>query len=284
MLTYFPQINSNFIMTQLPYSFAPAYETVAVDMESGMRWSFSRRGNLGLIGFLSGPSVRFGLNFPSITDDEVGALLSFFRTCKGRYHSFRLLDPGGNLLQYSEDFSKAYWDKSAGVSIAGPAADPFGGNLATRLIGSSYSSQLTAIVGPSDGGLNGFVVNCSAWLMAEHEGQSVAIGFVDHSFSRIDSAVFALSSSNWRRVSFTTTLWDDDYFRVILGGPGAWVGSMVFVYGMQVTPMKGEGAYVRSPAGYGYHPNCRFDTDGFVRQALGPNQNSLVLPCVEFSP
>jgi hypothetical protein len=281
-MTYYPQLNSNFIMTQSPYSVGLEYGTIVEDMETGMRWSFSRRGNVGLGGYSAGPLGKFFMSYASITDAEIAQLLTFFRAVRGKYHPFRLLDPGGNLLQYSEDFSQTYWDKSSGVSIVGSTTDPFGGSLATRLQATSSNSYLAAIVGPADGGLNGFVVNVSFWARSLVPSQDLFLGFVDSGFARVDGKTVHTSTS-WRRYSYTTTLWNDNYFRAMIGGYATWNFSTLDVFGVQVSPMKGEGAYVKTPGNYGYHAKVRLDTDAFSQQAIGPNQNALVLPCVEYS-
>lgn len=281
-MLYFPQLNSNFIITQSPYMSGLEYSTVVVDMETGMRWSFSRRGNTSLVGYPIEPLGKFNINYSNITDSEVSSLLTFMRSTKGRYHAFRLLDPGGNLIQYSEDFTPSYWDKTNGVSILGATVDPFGGNLATRLQSTSSNSLLMGIVGPSDGGISGYVVTVSVWLKAETAGQTMSLGFVDSGFSQINAITLSVPTS-WKRYSYTTTLWNNNYFRVLLGGFGTWNSTVIDVYGFQVSPMKGEGVYVRTPGNYGYHQYVRFDTDILSRQAIGPNQNAVTIPCVEFN-
>ena len=43
------------------------------------------------------------------------------------------------------------------------------------------------------------------------------------------------------------------------------------------------GAHAKTPDNWGYHAKCRFDTDNFDPQYLGPNQCSLVLPIQEIN-
>lgn len=283
-MPYFPQINSNMIITQLPYTTGQSYETVIQDLETGARYSYPRI-DVGLDNFPTDTMSNFQVNYTSITDAEVATLLTFFRARKGRYGSFRFLDPGGNLVQYSEDFSQAYWDKSNGpVTVGSHVTDPFGGNLATALTGTGSNAYVTSVVGPSDGGLNGVRVTASAWIKTPDTGAQLLIGFIDSGFAQLSSTNYSLPVGQWKRISHSATLWDDNYFRVILGGNAAWAGGRIMnVFGVQVTPMKGEGSYVKTPGNYGYHENCRFDTDTFDRKVVGPNQNSLLLPIAEFN-
>lgn len=280
MSTYFPQINGNMIITQLPYATSQSFESVAQDVETGMRYSFPRRG-AGLEGYPDGPLGKFGVNFPNVTDAEVDTLLAFFRDRRGKFGGFRFLDPNGNLIKHSEDFSQAYWDKGNGpVSVDSGDTDPFGGDLATVLTGGT-NAFLMGVVGPSDGGLNGIRATASAWVKSSSSGKQISIGFVDSGFSQISNTIFNLPGNTWVRVFHSATLWNDNYFRIIIGGFATWSGNDLSVFGVQVVPMKGEGIYAKTPGNYGYHENCRFDTDTFERKVLGPNQNSVSLPVVE---
>lgn len=287
MPTYFPQINStSWITTQLPYKSGLAYETVVQAIEAaGMRYTFSRRSNTNLPDDYSpNPLGKFMVTFPMITDAEVATLKTFFESMFGRYGTFRLLDPGGNLIQYSEDFTSPTWDLTNGpIGIPGRATDPFGGNLATQLSAAAANSFAMSVVGPADGGINGFRVTVSAYVYAQSANQQLFIGFVDSGFATLDGTTWKLPHNQWVRISHSSTLWNNNYFRAIIGGFTTWDGTIINVYGVQVSAMKGEGVYVRSPDNYGYHPNCRFDIDSFQRQSSGPNQNSVQLPIVEFN-
>lgn len=284
MPTYFPQINSNMILTQLPYSSSQSYDTVYTDLETGMRYAFPRRG-VGLDNFPTGPLGKFYVNFANISDDEVAVLRTFHRSMKGRYGTFRILDPDGNMVQYSEDFSQAYWDKSNGpVTLGSATTDPFGGNLARALVGGGANAYITGVAGAADGGMNGVRVCASAWVKSPDIGARLLIGFIDSGFTTLSSTDFALPQNKWVRIFHSATLWDDNYFRVILGGLSEWAGSRTMnVFGVQVVPMKGEGQYIKTPGNYGYHANCRFDTDLFEVKTLGPNQNQVSLPVMEFN-
>jgi hypothetical protein len=216
-----------------------------------------------------------------ITDAEVASLYSFLQGMRGKWGSFGFLDPGGNLLQYSEDFTQAYWTKTV-VSVGSAVTDPFGGNLATALTSSSSNGYITAVIGPSGGGLLNYVLNASAWVRATGGGQTICIGFLDSTGSGYSVKTYQLPNGSWVRISWNVQMWSSNYFRFILGGENTWgSGATIDVFGCQVAPTKGEGAYVRTsgPMGpsYGWHPNCRFDVDMIMRTSLGPNQNQLEL-------
>ncbi len=280
---YFPQINSNLILTQLPYTAGLAFESVAQDMETGMRYTFPRRG-IGLDGYPASPLGRFGITFSCITDAEVDALQVFFRSMRGKWGTFRLLDPGGNLVRFSEDFSQTYWDKSTGpVTVGANVQDPFGGNLATQLSAGGGDTILKGQITPDDGGMMGVRVCISMWVNVRDAGTNLFVGFMDEGGTKRGTTFTNLPFERWIRIFHSETLWDQGKFRAIMGGNTTWASTrQIYTFGFQVSPTKGEGAYVRTPENYGYHENCRFDTDAFERRCVGPNENSVSLPIVEF--
>ncbi len=269
-MPYFPQVNGNLILTQTPYQWIESFDTIFDEQETGMKYSYPRRG-VGLDNFPTDELGRFAVNFSSITDAEVAVLKAFFVSMRGRWGTFRLLDPGGNLLQYSEDFTQAYWAKT--LTVGSTQSDPFGNSRAYSV----SSGTLRGLVGAADGLMSGIRVCASLYANARSVGLQGTIGFVDRTTSTNYSTVFDLPNGGWKRIYHSFTLPTNNAFDVYLSFSGT-----CWVFGAQVSPMKGEGAYVKAPGNYGYHENCRFDTDVFERQVSGPDQNALQLPIVEF--
>jgi hypothetical protein len=93
--------------------------------------------------------------------------------------------------------------------------------------------------------------------------------------------IFPVPYGTWVRLSYTAfVVPDNNTVSSVLQSVG---GGVVQVYGFQVSPTKGESTYTRSPDNWGYHPDCRFDTDALQVKVQGPNQNSVLLPCFEFN-
>lgn len=268
-MVYFPQINANLILTQVPYGTSLEFENIDVPVETGMVWSYPLRG-AGLSGYPSGSLGKFNVNFSNISDAEVNLLYTFFQSVRGKWGSFRFLDPSGNLLSYSQDFTNAAWVKTLTVTTGQP--DPSGHTLGCSLT----AGHMQSIAGPSDGGLSGFVMCASIWLKAVSGSVAATIGFIDETTSTAYTQQFTVASGAWTRISKNLVLPTNNQFVFYLNLSGSAYG-----FGAQVSPMKGEGAYACTPGAYGYHANCRFDTDVFNIQAVGPNQNQLQLPVVE---
>ena len=270
MPIYFPPINStNYILVQSPYGTSLEFETISAPVETGMFWSFPLRGS-GLSGYPSGPQSRFNLNYSNISDAEINTLYTFFQSVRGKWLPFRFLDPNGNLLQQSQLFSNSAWTKTLTATPGAP--DPTG-----NLLGFTLSSgHMQAVIGPSDGGMSGFVMRASIYLKALAGGVTASIGFVDQTTSTQYLKTFSLPANSWLRISNNLLLPTNNQFVAYTS-----VSANCYAFGAQVVPMKGEGAYQCVPGNFGYHANCRFDTDVFNVQAIGPNQNQLQLPIQE---
>ena len=282
-MAYYPQIYSNAMITQLPYETQSIFDTVTQDMETGMRWSFSRTAN-NLDGYPAAPLTQFGVNYSNITDNEVATIKAFFDSQRGMWGQFGFVDPGGNLLQYSEDFTQNYWNKSNGpVSIGSSSVtDPFGGALAMSLIGNGPNAYLTGVIGPPEGGFMDWVLNASVWVKSPDVGGELRVGFIDSTFSEYRAKNWSLPQNRWIRISHTAKIWTPGEIRIVIGGFAAWTSARTInMFGAQVTPMKGEGAYVKSPGRYGFRSHCRFGTDVLSVKMLGPNSNALNLPIQE---
>lgn len=268
-MVYFPQINANLIITQAPYGTSLEFENVDVPVETGMVWSYPLRG-AGLSGYSSGPLGRFNVNFSNISDAEVSVLYAFFQSMRGKWGSFRFLDPNGNLLQYSQDFTNAAWTKTLTVATGQP--DPFGHALGCSLT----AGHMQAVAGPSDGGLSGFVMCASIYLKALAGGVTASIGFVDQTTSTQYLKTFSLPANSWLRISNNLVLPTSNQFVFYLSVSGS-----CLAFGAQVSPTKAECTYTCTPGGFGYYQNCRFDSDIFEVRVIGPNQNALNLPIQE---
>jgi hypothetical protein len=271
-VTYFPQIG-NALTTQLPYRTGMEFSTAKSDMPTGERFSYYRR---------AAPLSRFDLNFESITDAELASLEAFFAGREGRLQEFIYLDPAGNLIGYSEDYTNAAWEKYA-VTVGSAQADPFGGNLATAATASGSNGMLAASVLP-DGDASGFVLCGSVWVKPQSPGQTLMIGFIDAGFSVLDFTVYNLPVvGEWRRIFHTITLGSNAVIRMLIGGLGTWNATALHLFGAQCVPMRGPGAYAKTPGNGGLHRKCRFDTDDFTVRYAGPNDNAVKLPIKEYS-
>ncbi len=279
-VTYYPQIGSGLI-TQRPYRTSQSFNSLLSDTPAGRPYGFVKQGS-GLTYFPLGPLSRFEVNHQAITDAEVQSLQNFFVSMQGRLGSFIYLDPSGNLIPVSEDFTDASWSPT-GVTVGSAVTDPFGGTRATTLTATTGNSNLAPTVIPGGFLPAGYLLCASVYAKAHSAGQSLSIGFIDSGFSVLHSTTWALPQNRWTRIYDSIALATSSYIRVLIGGFGTWNSTAIDMFGPHCTPLGGPGDYVQSPVNLGLHANCRLDTDKLVIASRGPNENAVQIPVIEFN-
>lgn len=278
-MSYFPQFLSGSKIAQVPFNVVTGFNNDVVDMGSGRRHSRANYG-AGLDRFPDHALKKWALNYNNVTDAELTTLLAFWSSVQGPLGSFTLLDPDGNMVQYSELFSNAAWEKNDVVVDATGVDDPFGGSLATTMESVGTNGNMVAYVVP-DGSASGFVITGSVWVRAQSGGQQLAIGFVDSGFSVLASKTVSIPTS-WRRISITTTLATSSNIRLLIGGFGTWNSTQIDMFGAQCVPAPGPGGYVKSPTGYGIK-KCRFSDDALKWRRGAKDENSFSLNIQEIA-
>ncbi|TAL08400.1 MAG: hypothetical protein EPO02_13025 [Nitrospirae bacterium] len=267
---YFPQLAADGFIVERGSTFGDAYETAKTDSSVAQRTAWAWRG-AGLDRLPTDPLGKWTFAYTSLTDAERDVLVEFFRARRGRYESFALMDPYGNLVPRSEDFTHSSWEKN-GTTPGASVTDPFGGNLATSVASSGSNANLVATVIP-DGDAAGFVICGSVWVKAP-AAQTLSVGFVDSGFSVLDNRIWDLPADTWRRIWCTTTLATNSYIRLLIGGFSTWSGQTLQLFGAQCVPLPGPAAYVRTPGRAGLRRKVRFDQDAIEIRTLGPNQHA----------
>ncbi len=271
--SYFPQINSAGIMTSLPYVLQYDYKTILNEMATGKQYSYKWR---------STPLGKFAIQLNPITDTELTVVQNYFYGMEGRKGEFTFMDPGGNLVNYSDNYSHASWS-NASLTVGSAQTDPYGGSLATRLTSGGSNALLYTTVIPS-GNASGFVVCASIWARAASSGQQLSIGFIDSGFSVIGNTIWDLPQNQWRRISHSMTLATNSYIRVLIGGFATWgSGRVIDLFGAQCSPTPAPGPRLLTPGFDGLRIKCRFDTDDFTVNKLQVNNNSVTLPVAEYA-
>jgi hypothetical protein len=274
---YFPQLAADGHMVERGSTLSDAFETSKTDGAIAQRTAWAWRG-AGLDNFPVDPLGKWALPYSSLTDAERTVLEDFFRARRGRFESFTLLDPFGNLVRRSEDFAHGSWEKNSATPGAA-VEDPRGGNRAVSVASSGVNANLVSTIIP-DGDASGFVICGSVWAKAP-TALSLSIGFVDSGFSVLANQIWDLPANTWRRIWCTTTLATNAYIRLLIGGFGTWAGQTLQLFGAQAVPLAGPAAYVRTPGRAGLRRKVRFDQDALELRTLGPNQHSTTITLVE---
>ena len=89
----------------------------------------------------AGGSLEWQLRYESLSDAELATLQQFFVAMEGSLNTFTFLDPGANLLAWSEEFTNAAWKADPLLGLTGGMADPLGGTGSWTLHNSGAGPQ-----------------------------------------------------------------------------------------------------------------------------------------------
>lgn len=264
MATYFPQINANGIAGPKGMSTKLVYRTDIRDMENGKRFTYAH---------LANPLQLVSLPFRNISDAELTVLKDFFVARGGPKEEFEFLNPMGNLVTYSEDFSNAAWTKTS-VTVGAATTDPFGGNRATILTSSAASGTISTTVVPSGTLPTGFVLCLSLWARANGASQDIETSIVG-----VSSKVHVLPEGKWKRIHHTVVNTSGAILNFQIGGNSHWgSGERIDMWNVQCVSGPGPGPEMRTPAGIpGRVAKARFTSDSFEWTTEAPDNNRVTI-------
>jgi hypothetical protein len=222
--------------------------------------------------FLDGGEIRVAdldylarqweLPLEALSDDEWRAIQDLFAAAEGRLKSFTFLEPGANLLAWSQNFTENAWVKN-GVSVAEGIPDPFGETAASQLTGAGSLSQTLAI--PAS-----FRYAASVWARTSQPGAALELS------DGANQASVALDAGGpWKRYTLAAA-WsgsaaDAVEWRLVTAG-GA-----VDVFGAQLEAQPAASAYKRTLRQGGVHPGARFTSDTLADRATGPGEHAGII-------
>ena len=249
----FPQLSSGAV-AQLPLRRETGYRTLVNQALDG---SEIRLSDLDFF------ERSWELPLESLSDSEWQAIQALFAAVEGRLATFLFLEPGENLLAWSEKFTEAVWTTS-GVTLTEGIPDPFGGTAATELSGAGAVSQRLSI--PAT-----FRYAASIWGKASQPGAT----FVLSDGAGQQKSIEFAADGTWRRYALSTA-WTVATETVVftVNSPGA---AAVDIYGAQLEAQPAASAYKKTLDRGGAHPAARFSSDMLGDRATGVGQHSSVI-------
>lgn len=249
----FPELNSG-AAAQFPWRRTIGYRVVRNRFAAGEEIDF---------GDVSFETRRWELPLTDLENDEWQAIRDLFEETGGRRLPFTFVEPGANLLAWSESVDEDVWVKSPGVAINAGQPDPAGGTAATSLsAGGSWTVSQT-IAAPASRAFT-----ASAWLKCSAGGSALRLsdGAGQTKQLSVDSdGAWRLYELPWRQGSAAE--------QIILEISGS-AGVTIVAYGLQVEPQLGRSSYKRTRAQSGVFPNAYFDQDSLEQNLTAPNQNA----------
>lgn len=242
----FPQLLSG-AMAQLPLTRETRFRT---------RRNQMRNGNTVHLADPDFEQRSWDLVLRDLTDTEWQAIEDLYHATRGKIGSFAFLDPGANLLRWSENPAQAPWSPT-GVAIESEP-DPFGGLRAAQLpSGLSVSQSLNAPAG--------YRYAASAWLRSTAGGAFLRVS--DDGAAVREQAVTA--NGQWTRYAVRYDATSAAETVVLTFGAGS---GPLSIYGAQLEAQTATSPYKRTTERGGVFPNTRFDQDTLVERATAPGK------------
>lgn len=216
--------------------------------------------------------ARWSLPFLHLSDNEAAAIEQLFDATAGKLGSFTFVDPGANLLCWSEDLTNPVWQHGPFLQSTNGIMDPRGTSRAWRLTNTGQATQRLAqrVAAPAS-----FVYCFSVY--ARSTGGS-ALSLIRTGASE-ESTTTSLSSE-WRRITTAGALSGDG--NAITFSVELQPGAVVDVFGLQAEGQPGASAYMVTNSRGGVY-TARFDQDelSIVAGARGSNDTKVRLISVD---
>ena len=255
VMSFFPQLSTGAI-SQFPLHRRQAFRTVFNILSDGREVKY----------FDSfGSILTFTFPFDGLSDSEMQTIESFFTQKEGKRVSFGLLDPGLNLLRWSEDFGRSAWTVGPHLAMTTGQDDPWGTQRATCMSNSSIGTQGIVQVLTAPGH---YVYSMSVWLRSDFPS-NITLFAASGGYTQTHTVS---PQPTWRRYHCSIKIPSE--LTSIGFGLEIPAGTTVCVVGAQVDAQPAPSAYRRSTGRHGVHPNVRFAIDSLTRRTNGPNDHS----------
>jgi hypothetical protein len=215
-----------------------------------------------------GAIAGWTLRATGLTLAEWNAIESLFQQTAGMSRTFTFLDPAGNLLLQSENFSAGAWTTGALVQLTAGISDPFGTTRATRLVNTGQASAgVTQILNVP----GNFQYSLSAWVRTT-SGSAVTLAIANGS-------TLVAAGTQWKRVYFSSNPGQSGATTVTFGAQIA-AGGSVELLGMQAEAQRGPSDYKITGAAGGVYSKARFGSDQITVTAQGTDVYDAVIQIV----
>ncbi|MDA1312497.1 MAG: hypothetical protein O2968_04090 [Acidobacteria bacterium] len=256
-MSVFPQLSSGAI-AQFPIQRGTEYRTIINE---------SMDGSEIVVQDVDFEQRRWALQYDQLSDPEWQAIEDLFVEVNGRLGTFLFLEPGANLVSWSELLSEAVWLKDPGVSFLENQPDPLGGTLATRLTNSGATESFRQ-------GLNipaSYRYAGSVWARTADSGVELRVDD-----DGPNAAKTVIDSSNaWKRYEARYDHVSASAFTVLrIEMPP---GTQVEIFGPQLEAQPAASVYKPTGQQAGMYPAARFDQDALADRAEGVGLHSGVI-------
>ena len=259
-MTVFPQLSSGAV-AQFPFRKELRFRTLVNQAADGSEIRFAD---------VDYQARAWELAVHQLSDQEWQSIEDLHNQVEGRLQTFLFLEPGANLLAWSERFSNAVWQKSGGVSALDAQPDPVGGSSAGQLTNPGPAGTVSQVISAPAS----FRYAGSVWARTADSGAKLQVGDTASQVVTVDFD----TSNQWKRYSVGYNLSSGSEsvsFEVAVP-----VGATVDIYGPQLEAQPAPSAYKKTFQQAGIYPNARFDSDVLADRAMGVSRHSGVIRIV----
>lgn len=260
-MLYYPQLSTG-VVSQFPISRRTTLRTITNTLLSGDNIRMSDPGSA---------VIAWQLQYSNLTDSEFLSLETLFEAAEGKLTTFTFLDPMGNLLNWSEDWTNAVWTADPLMQVSTGIADPLGGTGGVQL---TNTAQTTQRIVQSTAGPSWFQYCCSIYLRSNAPSTIQMLC----SATGQESLMQFQTGTSWTRAVMAGSLSLQE--SGISFGLQLPAGASIIAFGAQAEPQPGAGYYKKTTDQAGVYPNTRFDSDSLTQITGAPNQNSCTVNLV----
>jgi hypothetical protein len=196
--------------------------------------------------------IQWDLSYAGLSQSEWTALSTFFSEVQGGLQTFTFVDPTGNLLSWSEDFSQTVWAKDPLIVVATGIVDPVQGTSASAVTNTAQVAQGIAQAIPAPGSYN----YCFSVYLRCAQACSVSLRCLANG---VEQDAPNLVGSEWARFTLSVALAGSA--NGVTFGITIPAGIALDVYGIQVEAQPAAGAYKKTSEQGGVYLNSRFAQD-----------------------
>ncbi len=259
-MTVFPQLSSGAV-AQFPFRKGLRFRTLVNQAADGSEIRFAD---------VDYRARAWELAVHQLSDQEWQSIEDLHNQVEGRLQTFLFLEPGANLLAWSEQFNDAVWEKSGGVSAADAQPDPVGGSGAVQLTNPGPAGTVSQVISAPAS----FRYAGSVWARTADSGAKLQVGDTASQVVEVDFD----TSNQWKRYSVGYNL--SSSLQSVSVEVVVPVGATVNIYGPQLEAQPAPSAYKKSLQHTGVYPNARFANDVLADRAMGVNRHSGVIRIV----
>ena len=204
------------------------------------------------------------LPFDLLSDAEWQGIQDLFEQVEGRLQGFLFIEPGANLLSWSELLSDVVWEKDTSISLLEGQPDPLAGTAAGRLTSSGSSGTFRQRVNiPAS-----FRYAASLWARTVHAGAFLRLD--DDGAQLVEHEIE--TNNEWKRYAVRYDLSSVSewvVFRVVVPA-----GGVVEIFGPQLEAQPATSAYKTTLKQAGVYPDARFGQDVLGDRATGVGRHA----------